>query len=610
MFSIHTIIKKEKRFIMIKILFNLKPFTMSIFFILVFVTGQAMAELALPTLMSDVVNNGMMRGNTGYILNYGRYMLAVALLSSVCSIIGSFLSAKVALGLGRNLREMLFVRVTNYSLHEMDKLGTASLITRTTNDIVQIQNVLVMMFRFLIYSPILCVGGIIMAVSRDRELAVILAVSVPVLVAFMGALAYMVMPAFKALQKKLDRLNMVLRENLTGIRVIRAFNKLVYERERFRTANGDLTDTAIRVNRTMAVMHPLLMLIMNLTSVAIVWFGGVRIAQGRMEIGDMMAFIQYAMMIMFSFVMVAVMFVMVPRAQASAERINEVLEMEPEITDSAIAKYLDEPGPTTQYLTGPRNPADSKKGRVVFENVSFRYPGAEEPAISNISFETGPGEVTAIIGGTGSGKSTLINLIPRFYDVSEGRVLVDGADVSELYQSDLRSRIGFVPQATVLFTGTIEENIRYGNQDATDQEIYHAAEVAQAGGFIAAMPDKYKTAIAQGGTNLSGGQKQRISIARALVRRPQIYIFDDSFSALDFQTDARLRSALKKETQNSSVIIVAQRVSTVIEADRILVLDDGKLAGMGTHRELMKDCRVYREIVSSQLSDEEMKVYE
>lgn len=598
--------KRRRRKIMIKILLQLKPFSMTILMILLFLTGQAMAELALPTLMSDVVNNGMIKGDTGYILTFGGYMLIVALVSSACSIIGSFLSARVALGLGRNLREMVFTRVENYSLHEIDKLGTASLITRTTNDIVQIQNVLVMMFRFLIYSPVLCIGGIILAVTRDRELAVILAVSVPVLIAFIGVLAYTVLPAFKAMQKKLDKLNMVLRENLTGIRVIRAFNKLAYERERFRDANGDLTDTAIKVNRNMAVMHPMLMLIMNLTSVAIVWFGGVRIAQGRMEIGDMMAFIQYAMMIMFSFVMVAVMFVMVPRAQASAERINEVLDLDPEITDPETTVQPE----GSQSSDGGEYAAGAKTGHVAFENVTFRYPGAEEPAVSGISFETGPGEVTAIIGGTGSGKSTLVNLIPRFYDVSEGRVLVDGVDVSKMSQSELRGRIGFVPQTAELFSGSIAENIRYGKPDATDQEVSNAAEVAQAAGFINDMPDGYETAIAQGGTNLSGGQKQRISIARALVRKPEIYIFDDSFSALDFKTDALLRAGMKKETRDAAVIIVAQRVTTVMDADRILVLDEGKAAGMGSHGELMKNCRVYREIVSSQLSEEEMKAYE
>lgn len=553
-----------------------------------------MAELALPTLMSDVVNNGMMQGDTRYILTYGTYMLLVALASSASSIIGSFFSARVALGLGKNLRNMVFTRVENYSLHEFDKLGTASLITRTTNDIVQVQTVLVMMLRFMIYSPIMCVGGIIMAVSRDKGLTVILVVVIPILIIFIAAMAVTVMPAFKSMQKKLDRLNMVLRENLTGIRVIRAFNKLTHEHERFKDANGDLTDTAIKVNQTMAAMQPMMMLIMNVTSVAIVWFGGIRVAQGNMAIGDMMAFIQYTMQIMFSFIMVAVMFVMVPRAQASAERINEVLEMEPEIVDPETVKLL----------------SDGKRGYVRFENVSFRYPGAEEPAISGISFETGPGEVTAVIGGTGSGKSTLVNMIPRFYDVSEGQILVNDVNVTEFTQSELRSKIGFVPQSAVLFTGTISENIRYGSKDATDEEVRHAAEVAQATSFIAEMPEGFDTPIAQGGTNVSGGQKQRLSIARALVRKPEIYIFDDSFSALDFKTDALLRAALRQETGDSAVIIVAQRVSTVIDADQILVLDDGMLVGMGKHVDLMKNCQVYREIVSSQLSEEEMKAYE
>lgn len=576
---------------MVKLLKNLKPFTISVIIVLVFIAGQSMAELALPTLMSDVVDNGMMLGNTQYVLKYGAYMLIVALAGSACSIAGSFFSARVALGLGRNLREMVFTRVENFSLQEFDRLGTASLVTRSTNDIVQIQNVTVMLLRFIVSSPIMCVGGIIMAVSKDRELTLILLAAIPILLGFMWMLGRFVLPAFKSMQKKLDRLNMVLRENLTGIRVIRAFNKLAYEKERFRDANADLTDTAIRVNRTMAVMHPMLMLIMNLTTVAVVWFGGVRISAGEMQVGDMMAFIQYAMQIMFSFVMAAMMFVMIPRAQASAERINEVLEMEPEITDPEEIKPL---------------PA-GKRGRIEFENVTFRYPGAEEAALSGISFETGPGEITAVIGGTGSGKSTLVNLILRFYDVSEGRILVNGVSVSELSQSSLRSRIGYAPQQTVLFTGSVSDNIRYGNREATDEEVRHAASVAQAADFIADMPDGFDTSVSQGGVNLSGGQKQRLSIARALIRKPEIYIFDDCFSALDFKTDALLRTALRKETGDSAVIIVAQRVSTVMDADRILVLDDGKLAGMGRHRDLMKSCQVYREIVSSQLSEEEME---
>lgn len=564
-----------------------------ILFIFLFIFGQAMAELALPTLMADVVNNGMMQGDSGYILTYGGYMLIVALSSTGCSIIGAFLSAKVALGVGKNLRNSLFTRVENYSLNEFDKLGTASLITRTTNDIVQIQTVLVMMLRFMIYAPVMSIGGIFMAVSRDKGLTIILLVVIPILLIFMGTVAYTIMPAFKAMQKKLDRLNMVLRENLTGIRVIRAFNKLEHERKRFEVANADLTDISIKVNQTMAIMQPFMMIILNITSIAITWFGGWRIAQASMQVGDMMAFIQYAMQIMFSFIMVAMMFVMVPRAQASADRVNEVLEMEPEIVDPKLRKEFQE-----------------LKGYVEFQNVSFSYPGAEEPALCNISFAAGPGEITAIIGGTGSGKTTLINLIPRFYDVCEGKILVDGVDISELYQHDLRSKIGFVPQSAILFSASISENIRYGKKEATDEEVKHAAQVSQATSFISEMPLGFDTKIAQGGTNISGGQKQRLSIARALVRKPEIYIFDDSFSALDFKTDSLLRAALKKETRESAVIIVAQRVSTVMDADRILVLDDGELVGIGNHKELVKSCQVYREIVSSQLSEEELSAYE
>jgi ATP-binding cassette subfamily B protein len=450
-----------------------------------------------------------------------------------------------------------------------------------------------MMLRFMIYAPVMCIGGIFMAVSRDRGLTVILLVVIPILLAFMGAVAYSVMPAFKIMQKKLDRLNMVLRENLTGIRVIRAFNKLEHERKRFEVANADLTDTSIKVNQTMAIMQPFMLIILNITSIAITWFGGWRIAQATMQVGDMMAFIQYAMQIMFSFIMVAMMFVMVPRAQASADRVNEVLEMEPEIVDPKI-----------------RNEFQDMKGHVEFQNVSFRYPGAEEPALCNISFAAGPGEITAIIGGTGSGKTTLINLIPRFYDVCEGKILVDGVDITELYQDDLRSKIGFVPQSAILFSATISENIRYGKREATDEEVSHAAQVSQAISFISEMTLGFDTMIAQGGTNISGGQKQRLSIARAVIRKPEIYIFDDSFSALDFKTDSLLRATLKKETKESAVIIVAQRVSTVMDADRILVLDDGELVGIGNHKELVKSCQVYREIVSSQLSEEELSTYE
>jgi ATP-binding cassette, subfamily B, multidrug efflux pump len=396
-------------------------------------------------------------------------------------------------------------------------------------------------------------------------------------------------PLFRIMQAKLDRVNLVLRENLIGIRVIRAFNRLKSENERFRVANRELTDNAIKVNKIMASLQPIMIIVLNFTSIAIIWFGGIRIAQNVMQLGDMMAFLQYAMQIMFSIIMVTVMFIMVPRAQASAVRINEVLDIKPEVVDPVVAQ---KPG--------------EKRGWVEFRDVAFSYPGAEEPAIKDITFAVFPGEVTAIIGGTGSGKSTLINLIPRFYDVDKGAVLVDGVDVREMTQKDLRADIGFVPQIPVIFSATIIENIRYGKDDASEDEIRHAADVAQASEFINTMPDGYQAEIAQGGTNLSGGQKQRLSIARALVRKPGIYIFDDSFSALDFKTDARLRTALKKETLNSTVIIVAQRVTTVMDADRIIVLDEGKIVGIGTHKELMGSSEVYREIVLSQLSEEEI----
>jgi ABC-type multidrug transport system, ATPase and permease components len=574
---------------MLRLFRGLKPYNWSLVGVVLFLFAQSLAELYLPTLMSEVVNNGMMKGDTAYITQYGAYMLIVALASSLCSIVGSYLSSVIGVGFGRDTRNRVFSRVESYSLNEFNRIGTASLITRTTNDIVQVQTLLVIGLRFMVNAPIMCIGGIIMAYSRDTQLTLILAVVLPVMLAFILGVARNIVPLFKAMQIKLDKLNLVLRENLTGIRVIRAFNRLAGESRRFKTANRDLTDNAIRVNKIMAMMQPIMIILMNFTSIAIIWFGGLRISADNMQIGDMMAFLQYAMQIMFSIIMVTVMFVMVPRAEASAVRINEVLDTEAEIVDPAEVK------------TGCTEP-----GHVEFRNVTFSYPGAEEPAISNISFAARPGEVTALIGGTGAGKSTLINLIPRFYDVDDGCVLVDGVDVREMRQQALREKIGFVPQTPVLFSGTIADNIRYGKSDASDEEIRHAARIAQADDFISGLPDGYDAPVAQGGTNLSGGQKQRLSIARALVRKPGIYILDDSFSALDFKTDARLRAALKQETAHSTVIIVAQRVSTVMDANRIIVLDEGREVGMGTHRELLDSCPVYREIVLSQLSLEEI----
>lgn len=568
----------------------LKPYRLFVAAVLVLVFFQTLSELYLPTLMSDIVDTGVVKGDTPYIWKVGLFMLFIALLGMVCSVAASYFSAKAASGFGKTLRGKVFNHVSYFSLEEFDKVGTASLITRTTNDINQMQQVLIMILHMMVMAPMMCIGGVIMAVSKDATLSLVLVVIVPVLAAAIFLIARKGIPLFKAIQKKIDRLNLVMREGLTGIRVIRSFNRIDHEKKRFAEANLDLTDTSIKVNKVMALMMPIMMLVMNLSSVAIIWYGGLRIEGEHMQVGDLMAFLQYAMQIMFSLLMVSMMFVMIPRASASAVRINEVLDMTPVIKDNENAAKA----------------SSNKKGYLEFQNVTFSYPGAEQPAVRNISFSAEPGEVTAIIGGTGSGKSTLISLIPRFYDVESGRVLVDGFDVRDLSQEDLRGKIGYVPQKAVLFTGTINENIRYGKEDATDEEVQHAATIAQAADFIAEMEDGYQSIIAQGGNNVSGGQKQRLSIARALVRGAEIYIFDDSFSALDFKTDAKLRAALKSETKESTVILVAQRVSTVLDADRIIVMNESEVAGIGTHRELMETCDVYREIVLSQLSEEEI----
>lgn len=574
---------------MLKLLKYLKPFWPSVVLIILFMFGQAFAELTMPKVMSDMIDNGMMAGDSGYVLKKGGIMLLYALLSSSCAIVGSYLSAQAALGMGRDIRSSVFSRVSSYSLDEFDKIGTASLITRTTNDITQIQTTVVMSFRFIIYSPIMCVGGIIMAHSVDTGLSKILLVIIPLMLGFIAVMAKFVIPLFTQMQKNVDKLNLVLRENLTGIRVIRAFNRQNYEKERFQTANKNLTDVAIRVNKIMAFMQPVIMMFMNVTTLLIIWIGGHRIAQNNIQIGDMMAFLQYAMQIMFSIIMVTVMFVMLPRAEASAVRVNEVLDLENSIKDE-----------------GTTITAAAQPGSVEFRNVTYRYHGAEQPAVKNISFTAQPGKITAIIGGTGSGKSTLINLIPRFYDVESGQVLVDGVDVREQPAEHLRKKLGFVPQTALLLSGTIEENIRYGKGDATEEEMHHAARVAQADSFIGEMEKGYASEVAQGGTNLSGGQKQRLSIARALIRQPEIYIFDDSFSALDFKTDAKLRAALKSEVSDATQIIIAQRISTIMEADQIIVLNEGEIVGTGTHRELLQSCEVYGEIARSQLSEEEL----
>ncbi|QNR19990.1 ABC transporter ATP-binding protein [Exiguobacterium sp. Helios] len=573
---------------MIKLLKNLTTYKWAVFAVLILVFAQSMSDLYLPTLMADIIDKGVVTGDTAYIWKIGAVMLGITGLGALAAIAASYYSSKAAMGLGRDIRRKVFNHVERFTLQEFDQVGTASLITRTTNDITQVQQVVIMMLRMVVSAPIMFVGGLIMAVSKDAKLSLVIVAAMPVLVVSILLILWKGVPLFGQVQKRLDRLNLVLRENLTGIRVIRAFNRESQEKVRLKKANADLTDVSIKVNKIMAFLMPVMMLVMNLTVVGVIWFGGIRINNGGMQIGDLMAFIQYVMQIMFALVMASVMFVMIPRAAVSAKRINEVLEMEPTMVDAGTAS------------------ADKERGTLVFDRVTFSYPGAEAPVLSDISFTARPGEITAVIGGTGSGKSTLVNLIPRFYDVTDGSIQVNGVDSQAVPQEELRSKIGFVPQKALLFTGTIADNIRFGKEDATDEEIQHAAQVAQATDFIERMPDRYESMIEQGGSNVSGGQKQRLSIARALVRKPDIYVFDDSFSALDFKTDATLRKALKQETEDATVLIVAQRVSTVMDADQIIVLEEGRIAGIGTHDELYETNEVYQEIVKSQLSEEEI----
>ena len=553
----------------------------------VLVMVQSICEIFLPTLMASIVDEGIVYGNTRHILSVGAVMLVVAAFGMSTSFIGARYSSRVAAGFARDLRNRIFSHVTNFSLHEFDKVGTATLITRTTNDVTQVQNVLFMSLRLMVRAPIMAIGGIVMAVAQDAKLSLVFVAAIPLLGAVIGIISAKGMPLFKLVQQKLDKLNLVTREGLTGIRVVRAFNRTEYEEKRFGDANRDLMQTTIRVNRIMASMEPFMSVTFNLTTVAIVWFGGLRIDQGFLQVGSMMAFIQYAMHIMFALMMLSMMLVTIPRASVSASRIAEVLSMKPEIKEPEV----------------PVEPVEDR-GVVTFDKVSFSYPGAEAPAISNVTFTARPGEVTAIIGGIGSGKSTLIRLLLRFYDVTEGSISIDGIDVRHMTQQSVRERIGYVPQTALLFTGSVGENLRYGRPEASDEELTRAAESAQAAGFISELDGGYDAPIAQGGTNLSGGQKQRLTIARALVRRPRIYVFDDNFSALDFKTDAKVRMALRNETADATVLIVAQRVSTIMDAAQIIVLDAGRVAGIGTHRELLESCEIYREIVASQLSEE------
>ncbi len=566
---------------------GLRPYWRQICLIFVLLLAQTIGNLYLPTLNADIINNGVVKADTDYIIKVGLIMVGVTVALAVASIIAVYWGARVSMAFGRDVRGALFRKVESFSQAEVNRFGAPSLITRTTNDVQQLQMVLLMMLTVVLSAPIMAIGGVIMALRLNVSMSSVILVSVPVMGVVIGLILVRAVPLFKAMQVKIDRINQVTRETLSGVRVIRAFDRTQHEEERFDAANADLTDTTLRVNRMFALLIPTLTAILNLSMVAIMWYGSYLIADGDMPIGDLTAFLTYIVQILMSVLLATIMFVMVPRAAASAERIRAVLDTEPTIGD-------------------PELPAASapQRGLVEFEDVEFRYPGAEEPVLSGITFAAHPGETVAVVGGTGSGKTTLISLIPRFYDVTGGSVRVDGVDVREMDRQDLWRRIGLVPQKPFLFSGTVASNLRHGRRDADEEELWHALEIAQGAEFVREMPEELEAPITQGGANVSGGQRQRLAIARALAKRPAVYIFDDSFSALDFRTDAALRAALKRETADATVLIVAQRVGTIMHADRIIVLEDGTIAGMGTHDELLGSSETYREIVASQLGEE------
>ncbi|GLW10749.1 multidrug ABC transporter ATP-binding protein [Microtetraspora sp. NBRC 13810] len=566
----------------------LRPYARPIALVVLLQLVQTLATLYLPTLNADIIDNGVVRGDTGYIVRVGGVMVAITLVQIVCAIGAVYFGARTAMALGRDLRGDLFDQVQSFSAREVGRFGAPSLITRTTNDVQQIQMLTVMSFTMMVTAPIMCVGGIAMALHQNVRLSSLLLVIVPVLGVIVSLIVRRMRPLYRSVQENIDTVNRVLREQITGVRVIRAFVRDRYERERFAGANTDLMDVSMRAGRLMSMMFPAVMLVVNASSVAVVWFGGHLIAGGDMQIGALTAFLSYLMQILMAVMMATFMFVMVPRAEVCAERIQEVLG-----TESSVVP------PAEPVTPGER------RGELELSGVEFRYPGAEEPVLRDVSFRAGPGRTTAVIGSTGSGKSTLLGLVPRLFDVTGGSVRVDGVDVTELDPAAMAETIGLVPQKPYLFSGTVASNLRYGRPEATDEELWHALEIAQARDFVEEMEGGLEAPIAQGGSNVSGGQRQRLAIARALVRRPLIYLFDDSFSALDYATDARLRAALAAETGDATVVIVAQRVSTIRDADLIVVLDEGRVVGTGTHTELMRANETYREIVLSQLTEQE-----
>ncbi|MFI0979238.1 ABC transporter ATP-binding protein [Streptomyces sp. NPDC021093] len=567
---------------------RMRPYRRTLALVVALQLAQIAATLYLPTLNADIINRGVLTGDTGYVLSSGGVMLAVTLLQVLASGAAVYFGARVAMGIGRDLRAAVFSRVQDFSVREVGQFGASSLITRTTNDVQQVQMLTVMGLTMLVAAPLMCVGGIVMALSQDVPLALLMLVFVPLLGGAVGLIVRRMPPLFRSMQERIDRVNRMMREQITGIRVIRAFVRDKHEQERYAGANADLMKVSLRTGRLMALMMPTILLVWELATIAIIWVGGQRIDSGALQVGSLIAFLGYLMQILMAVMMTAFLMMQLPRAEVSAERIREVLDTEPSVVP---------PTAPVVELFG--------RGQLTVRDADFSYPGAEEPVLRGVSFTARPGRTTAVIGSTGSGKTTLLHLIPRLFDATGGQVLIGGTDVRDIEESLLSRTVGLVPQKPYLFSGTVASNLRYGNPDATDADLWHALEVAQARDFVEALDEGLAAPVAQGGTNLSGGQRQRLAIARALVTRPGIYLFDDSFSALDYATDAALRAALAEETADATVVIVAQRVSTIRGADTIVVLDEGRVVGTGTHEALMRDNQTYREIVLSQLTEEE-----